>query len=67
VLTDPEKKAQYDRFGHTENVPPMRHTYQYARGHHGMDPDIDPIFQAFFGNGGEYRKLDRGACSTCYM
>jgi len=60
VLSDAEKRAHYDRFGHDTGPRPPSHDpfgggggFHHRGFHgHGFDPNADPIFQAFFGNGG---------------
>eukprot|EP00284_Hemiselmis_tepida_P007143 CAMPEP_0174922192 /NCGR_PEP_ID=MMETSP1355-20121228/5693_1 /TAXON_ID=464990 /ORGANISM="Hemiselmis tepida, Strain CCMP443" /LENGTH=146 /DNA_ID=CAMNT_0016167759 /DNA_START=49 /DNA_END=486 /DNA_ORIENTATION=- len=59
LLKDPQKKSDYDRFGFApEGGGPSMNQFrgfrQHPGGFHrgGMDPEMDPLFQAFFGNGG---------------
>ena len=49
ILSDPEKKAQYDQFGHAAFDPSMGGGYG---GFGGMDFDFGDIFSSFFGGGG---------------
>mmetsp|Transcript_44229 Transcript_44229/g.104089 ORF Transcript_44229/g.104089 Transcript_44229/m.104089 type:complete len:281 (+) Transcript_44229:104-946(+) len=52
ILTDADKKSHYDRFGHDEprgmGGGGGGSSHAHFRGH---PADMDPIFQAFFGNG----------------
>lgn len=52
VLSDPEKKARYDQFGHA-GVDPNYGAGQggYGAGFGGMDFDLGDIFSSFFGGG----------------
>ncbi len=52
VLSDPDKKAKYDRFGHA-GVDPNYGAGQagYGGGFGGMDFDLGDIFSSFFGGG----------------
>ena len=52
VLSDAEKKAKYDRFGHA-GVDPNYGAGQggYGGGFGGMDFDLGDIFSSFFGGG----------------
>mmetsp|Transcript_13603 Transcript_13603/g.26792 ORF Transcript_13603/g.26792 Transcript_13603/m.26792 type:complete len:278 (+) Transcript_13603:69-902(+) len=51
VLTDAEKKAHYDRFGHDEPRSGMSQSAGHSHTFRGHHAEMDPIFQAFFGNG----------------
>mmetsp|Transcript_17811 Transcript_17811/g.44987 ORF Transcript_17811/g.44987 Transcript_17811/m.44987 type:complete len:290 (+) Transcript_17811:92-961(+) len=56
LLKDPQKKSDYDRFGFApEGGGPSMNQFRGFRQHPGsrggMDPEMDPLFQAFFGNG----------------
>lgn len=52
VLSDPDKKARYDQFGHA-GVDPNYGAGQggYGAGFGGMDFDLGDIFSSFFGGG----------------
>lgn len=59
VLSDPEKKARYDRFGHA--------AFQQGGGHHHGFQNVDDVFQSFgdifgdlFGGGGQTRRKQSG-------
>ncbi len=55
VLSDPEKRAMYDRFGHAGAESP------FARAFEGFDiGGFGDIFDAFFGGGGRRRQPQRG-------
>jgi len=56
VLSDPEKRAMYDRFGHAGAESP------FARAFEGFDiGGFGDIFDAFFGGTGRRRQPQRGA------
>lgn len=52
VLSNPEKRKQYDQFGDTK-VNPTRHGHGPADFHRGFEADISPedLFNMFFGGG----------------
>ena len=58
VLSDPEKRAVYDRFGH--NGPSMGGGYGGGDPFGGEDP-FSTIFESFFGGGRQQRGPQRGA------
>lgn len=47
TLTNPEKKADYDRFGPEEDRQPQYRPQH--RGHHHPEDEFEDIFRAFFG------------------
>ena len=51
VLSDPEKRAQYDRFGHAAFDPTQGGGGQGGFGGFGGDFDFGDIFSSFFGGG----------------
>ncbi len=63
VLSDPEKKAQYDRFGHSG--------FQSSQAHHGFH-DVQDIFSSFsdifeqMGFGGETRGFSSGGFDSFF-
>jgi len=54
VLSDPEKKAKYDQYGHAAFDPSMGGGSGFG-GFGGMDFDFGDIFSSFFGGGGSSR------------
>ncbi len=55
ILSDPQKKARYDQYGHA-GVDPNFGAGGYAgAGFDGMDFDLGDIFSSFFGGGGARR------------
>ncbi|XP_030767737.1 dnaJ homolog subfamily B member 12 [Sitophilus oryzae] len=50
VLTDVEKRKQYDLYGNEEDRPARNHSYNYNR---GFDNEVNPeeLFNMFFGTG----------------
>lgn len=57
VLSDPQKKAQYDQFGVADDGP----TQDYGGGFEGFSGGLDDIFDAFFGGGGGGRRRTQTA------
>lgn len=51
VLSDPEKKARYDQFGHAGVDPNFGAGGYGGAGFDGMDFDLGDIFSSFFGGG----------------
>jgi len=51
VLSDPDKKAKYDQFGHAGVDPNFGGGGGYGDGFGGMDFDLGDIFNSFFGGG----------------
>lgn len=52
VLSDPEKKSQYDRFG--DNMFGGQNFHDFARGQSGAGIDLDDILRNIFGGGGGF-------------
>lgn len=52
VLSDPQKKARYDQFGHAGVDPNFGAGGYGGAGFDGMDFDLGDIFSSFFGGGG---------------
>lgn len=52
VLSDPQKKARYDQFGHAGVDPNFGAGGYSGAGFDGMDFDLGDIFSSFFGGGG---------------
>ncbi|NXI56782.1 DJB12 protein, partial [Chloroceryle aenea] len=52
VLSNPEKRKQYDQFG-DEKLNPARHGHSHSDFHRGFEADISPedLFNMFFGGG----------------
>ncbi|NXG09765.1 DJB12 protein, partial [Sakesphorus luctuosus] len=52
VLSNPEKRKQYDQFG-DEKLNPARHGHGHSDFHRGFEADISPedLFNMFFGGG----------------
>lgn len=52
VLSNPEKRKQYDQFG-DEKLNPTRHGHSHSDFHRGFEADISPedLFNMFFGGG----------------
>ncbi|XP_046798824.1 dnaJ homolog subfamily B member 12 isoform X2 [Gallus gallus] len=52
VLSNPEKRKQYDQFG-DEKLNPARHGHAHSDFHRGFEADISPedLFNMFFGGG----------------
>ena len=55
ILSDPEKKAKYDQYGHAAFDPSMGGGGSGFGGFGGMDFDFGDIFSSFFGGGGSSR------------
>ncbi len=55
VLSDSQKRSQYDRFGHQANNGQGFNTSGFG----GFDFDINDIFSSFFGGGGQQRTSTR--------
>lgn len=55
VLSDPEKKARYDQYGHAGVDPNFGAGGYGGAGFDGMDFDLGDIFSSFFGGGGGRR------------
>lgn len=51
VLSDSDKRAKYDRFGHAGVDPTYGDAGQPGQGFGGMDFDLGDIFSSFFGGG----------------
>jgi len=71
VLSDPEKRAQYDRFGKVFEGPGFEHArpgfdwggaFDFGKGFNwDLDFDLDEIFEDFFSSGFRQRDLKRGS------
>lgn len=61
VLSDPEKKARYDQFGHAGVDPNFGAGGYGGAGFDGMDFDLGDIFSSFFGGGGGTRRANPNA------
>lgn len=59
VLSDSEKRAQYDQFGHAAFDPSMGGGGSGFGGFGGMDFDFGDIFSSFFGGGGGSSRTSR--------
>jgi len=59
VLSDSEKRAQYDQFGHAAFDPSMGGGGSGFGGFGGMDFDFGDIFSSFFGGGGGSSRSSR--------
>ncbi len=55
VLSDPDKKAKYDQYGHAAFDPASGGGYGGFGGFGGMDFDISDIFSSFFGGSSQRR------------
>lgn len=55
VLSDPQKKARYDQYGHAGVDPNFGAGGYGGAGFDGMDFDLGDIFSSFFGGGGGRR------------
>ncbi len=56
VLSDPQKKARYDQYGHAGVDPNFGAGGYGGAGFDGMDFDLGDIFSSFFGGGGGRRQ-----------
>ncbi len=56
VLSDPEKRAQYDHFGRVGSRPEAAWTDPHIGGFGGVGPDITEIFEELFGFGPRRRR-----------
>lgn len=55
VLSDAQKKARYDQYGHAGVDPNFGAGGYQGYGFDGMDIDLGDIFSSFFGGGGSHR------------